>query len=171
MFEDGVLMIDMEDEARRWGIDERIRFNVECVGAEWSDLTSLWTVKFLNLVTGEEFSRRCRVLISCIGIFREDNPLSVPGTVPCPPAPRSCSFDIPQPTILYLILSIGVESFEGDIWHSSQWNHQVSLKGKKVIVIGNGCSATQLIPEIIKQAESIVQIIRSQHVPASMKSI
>ena len=93
MFEYGVLMIDMEDEARRWGIDERIRFNVECVGAEWSDLTSLWTVKFLNLVTGEEFSRRCRVLISCIGIFREGNPLNVPGTFPCPLPQRSCSFE------------------------------------------------------------------------------
>lgn len=81
-----VVMVDMKDEAKRWGIDERIRFNVECTGAEWSDSTSLWTVKFLNLITGEEFERRCRVLISCIGIFREGKPLAFPGIpVLCPP--------------------------------------------------------------------------------------
>jgi cation diffusion facilitator CzcD-associated flavoprotein CzcO len=72
----------MKDEARRWGVDERIRFNVECVAAEWSDATSLWTVTFLNLVTGEEFSRRCCVLVSCIGIFREGKQLDVPGIYP-----------------------------------------------------------------------------------------
>src|SRR5579859_4544116 len=93
-------MVDMKDEAKRWGIDQRIRFNVECTGAEWSDQTSLWTVKFLNLITGEEFERRCRCLISCIGIFRDAKPLDVPGN-PLPPPPFPCP---PH----WLVVSIGI---------------------------------------------------------------
>lgn len=35
----------------------------------------------------------------------------------------------------------GAERFKGDQWHSAEWNHDVDLKGKRVGVIGNGCSA------------------------------
>jgi len=31
--------------------------------------------------------------------------------------------------------------FKGTMWHSARWRHDVELKGKKVGVIGNGCSA------------------------------
>ena len=62
------------------------------------------------------------------------------------------------------MVNIGVDKFEGDIFHSSRWRHDISLKGKKVVVIGNGCSATQFIPEIAPDAETVTQFIRSQHV-------
>ena len=80
------LRIDMKEEVRRWGIEEQIHFNVECLAAEWSDLTSLWTVKFINLVTGEEFERRCQVLISCIGEFNDAKPFKIPGLFHCTPS-------------------------------------------------------------------------------------
>lgn len=35
----------------------------------------------------------------------------------------------------------GIENFRGLCWHSAQWRHDVELKGKRVGVIGNGCSA------------------------------
>ena len=58
----------------------------------------------------------------------------------------------------------GVDSFKGEIFHSSQWRHDISLQRKKVVVVGNGCSATQLVPKIAVEAESVTQFIRSQHV-------
>ncbi|KAF9520567.1 hypothetical protein BS47DRAFT_1439992 [Hydnum rufescens UP504] len=42
----------------------------------------------------------------------------------------------------------GLETFKGDIFHPAQWRHDVSLEHKKVGVIGNGCSAAQLVPAI-----------------------
>jgi cation diffusion facilitator CzcD-associated flavoprotein CzcO len=36
---------------------------------------------------------------------------------------------------------VGVDKFCGDVWHSARWRHDVELKGKRVGVIGNGCSA------------------------------
>jgi cation diffusion facilitator CzcD-associated flavoprotein CzcO len=42
----------------------------------------------------------------------------------------------------------GLESFEGDVWHSARWNHDVELAGKRVASIGTGASAIQYVPAI-----------------------
>lgn len=42
----------------------------------------------------------------------------------------------------------GIEDFEGEIFHSARWNHDASLEGKRVAVVGTGASAIQIIPEI-----------------------
>ena len=55
----------------------------------------------------------------------------------------------------------GKDLFEGDSWHSAQWDHRVSLEGKTVGVIGNAASAVQFIPEIAKTAGKVVVFQRS----------
>lgn len=35
----------------------------------------------------------------------------------------------------------GVDDFKGLVWHLAQWRSDVDLRGKRVGVIGNGCSA------------------------------
>jgi cation diffusion facilitator CzcD-associated flavoprotein CzcO len=42
----------------------------------------------------------------------------------------------------------GLESFEGDTFHSARWRHDVDLNGKRIAVIGTGASAIQFVPEI-----------------------
>jgi cation diffusion facilitator CzcD-associated flavoprotein CzcO len=42
----------------------------------------------------------------------------------------------------------GIEDFEGEIFHSARWNHEHSLDGERVAVIGTGASSIQLIPQI-----------------------
>ena len=42
----------------------------------------------------------------------------------------------------------GLNSFEGDWFHSAEWNHDVDLTGKRVAVIGTGASAIQFVPAI-----------------------
>lgn len=42
----------------------------------------------------------------------------------------------------------GIETFEGTMFHSAQWRHDVDLKGKTVGIIGNGCSSCQIVPSI-----------------------
>ncbi|SUA48631.1 4-hydroxyacetophenone monooxygenase [Nocardia africana] len=44
----------------------------------------------------------------------------------------------------------GQKNFGGTVFHSAQWDHDCSLAGKKVAVIGTGASAIQFIPEIAK---------------------
>lgn len=42
----------------------------------------------------------------------------------------------------------GLEHFEGTLFHSAQWRHDVDLAGKRVAVIGTGASAIQFVPHI-----------------------
>lgn len=42
----------------------------------------------------------------------------------------------------------GLEEFEGPAFHSADWRHDVDLAGKRVAVIGTGCSAIQVVPAI-----------------------
>jgi cation diffusion facilitator CzcD-associated flavoprotein CzcO len=49
----------------------------------------------------------------------------------------------------------GLESFEGPAFHTAQWRHDVELTGKRVAVIGTGCSAIQAVPAIQPVVEHI----------------
>ena len=42
----------------------------------------------------------------------------------------------------------GLESFDGPAFHTADWRHDVPLDGKRVAVIGTGCSAIQTVPAI-----------------------
>jgi cation diffusion facilitator CzcD-associated flavoprotein CzcO len=42
----------------------------------------------------------------------------------------------------------GLESFEGPAFHTAEWRHDVDLAGKRVAVVGSGCSAIQVVPAI-----------------------
>src|SRR6478609_6153986 len=46
----------------------------------------------------------------------------------------------------------GIDSFDGEIFHSARWNHDFDLTGKRVAVIGTGASAIQIVPQVGKQA-------------------
>ncbi len=45
----------------------------------------------------------------------------------------------------------GLDSFKGVAFHSARWEHEHTLEGKRVIVIGTGCSAAQFVPRIAPQ--------------------
>ena len=42
----------------------------------------------------------------------------------------------------------GLDAFNGPMFHSAQWNHELDLRGKRVAVIGTGASAIQFIPQL-----------------------
>ncbi len=44
----------------------------------------------------------------------------------------------------------GMESFEGETFHTSRWHYDVALEGKRVGIIGTGATAVQVIPELAK---------------------
>jgi hypothetical protein len=55
------------------------------------------------------------------------------------------------------------EFFEGLVIHPSRWpRKELDLKGKKVAVLGNGCSAAQIVPAISEDKEvKVWNFIRS----------
>ncbi len=45
----------------------------------------------------------------------------------------------------------GIESFQGHVMHTAQWDHAYDLAGKRAAVIGTGATAIQVIPEIVDE--------------------
>lgn len=55
----------------------------------------------------------------------------------------------------------GVEKFEGAVFHSARWRHDVPLDGKKVAVVGTGASAVQIVPYAQKLASKLTLFQRT----------
>jgi cation diffusion facilitator CzcD-associated flavoprotein CzcO len=55
----------------------------------------------------------------------------------------------------------GLGDFAGTAFHSSRWGPDRSLDGKSVAVIGNGCSAVQIVPSIAAGARQVYVFQRS----------
>jgi cation diffusion facilitator CzcD-associated flavoprotein CzcO len=49
----------------------------------------------------------------------------------------------------------GLESFAGPAFHSARWRHDVDLAGRRVAVVGTGCSAIQVVPAIQPDAAQV----------------
>jgi cation diffusion facilitator CzcD-associated flavoprotein CzcO len=55
----------------------------------------------------------------------------------------------------------GLESFEGPAFHTAEWRHDVDLAGKRVAVVGTGCSAIQTVPAIQPEVAQLAVYQRS----------
>ncbi|MEQ1890727.1 MAG: NAD(P)/FAD-dependent oxidoreductase [Alphaproteobacteria bacterium] len=49
----------------------------------------------------------------------------------------------------------GMQSFEGKTFHTSRWDYNVDLAGKRVGIIGTGATAVQVVPEIAKVVKEL----------------
>ena len=49
----------------------------------------------------------------------------------------------------------GMQSFAGDSFHTSRWDYNIDLKGKRVGIIGTGATAVQAVPELAKIVEEL----------------
>ncbi len=59
----------------------------------------------------------------------------------------------------------GMESFKGESFHTSRWDYNISLEGKRVGIIGTGATAVQVIPEI---AKVVKELFVFQRTPSSI---
>jgi cyclohexanone monooxygenase len=59
----------------------------------------------------------------------------------------------------------GMEAFQGDAFHTSRWNYDVDLRGKRVGIIGTGATAVQAIPEL---AKTVGELFVFQRTPSSI---
>jgi cation diffusion facilitator CzcD-associated flavoprotein CzcO len=49
----------------------------------------------------------------------------------------------------------GLDAFEGPMWHSGAWRHDVDLAGKRVAVVGSAASAVQVVPHVAGLAAEV----------------
>ncbi|EEQ33015.1 hypothetical protein McanMca71_003734 [Microsporum canis] len=122
----------------RHTVAEHIKCNSMVQSATFDEKTGTWQVMVKDIKTNVTRHRRCKILISAVGA------LSIP---------KECDIK-------------GSDRFRGKLFHSAQWDHQFNWDNKDVIVVGNGCSATQFVP-IMTEGENkvrkLTQFIRQPH--------
>ena len=123
----------MEDTVDKFDLRKHIHTSIECTGAIWRVDKSKWEVKLKDLQTGIEYSRFASAFVSAVGAISY---------------PRDVKFP-------------GMENFKGDMFHTARWDHSVSYRNKRIAVIGNGCSAAQVIPAIAPDVAFVKQYARS----------
>lgn len=55
----------------------------------------------------------------------------------------------------------GMETFQGEVFHSSRWNHEIALQNKRVASIGAAASAVQYVPVIAPMVQQLTIFQRS----------
>lgn len=124
--------------AEKYNIIPHCRFNTMCKSLIWDSDRSLWICTFEETTTREVFTSEAAVVVSAIGTL--DRP--------------------------YIPAIEGADTFHGDVFHSARWNHSVNVKNKKILVLGNGASATQFVPELVKEVGpngNVTQLVKSAH--------
>jgi cation diffusion facilitator CzcD-associated flavoprotein CzcO len=118
----------------RFDLRPHLSLSTSVLSAVWDESTATWEVKFKNVQSNYEYTKRFKTIVSACGIFSR------------PKYP-----DLP-----------GIDLFQGGSWHSGKWDHSVDISNKKVAVIGNGCSGCQIIPAIAPKVKNIHHFTRSK---------
>ncbi|EMT74112.1 4-hydroxyacetophenone monooxygenase [Fusarium odoratissimum] len=121
--------------AKKHHLLDKMTFGAQVEKCEWFEEQARWRLTIRDLETGSLFSHECQFLFSATGLFSNPRELDIPG----------------------------VKSFKGPIIHSARWRHDVDLTGKRVVLFGNGCTAAQIVPNVLPKTKDLTQIIRSKH--------
>ncbi|CAE6456439.1 unnamed protein product [Rhizoctonia solani] len=123
-----------ERVAAKHDIASHIQFFTEVLSLVWDEGAQAYTVTIRDTRSKEVRQIRAQVVVSAVGVFHKPMWPNIPGR----------------------------ESFKGISMHARMWDHSVDFSGKKVAVIGNGCSATQIVPKLAEDpSTNIVQFCRT----------
>jgi monooxygenase len=132
---DGPSILDyLNDTAREYGIDRKIRYHQKVKRACWSSEEARWTLEAVG-VDGQVVIYSCNFLQMCSGYYDYDA-----GYMPGWP---------------------GMERFRGEIVHPQKWPEDLDHAGERVVVIGSGATAVTLVPAMADEAAHITMLQRS----------
>ncbi len=117
-----------------FGVRDRIKLSTEVLSANYEAASHLWKVRTKRKDGGEE-TITGNVLVSAVGQLN-----------------RPAMPDIE-----------GLDRFAGPMFHSARWRHDVDVAGKRVAVIGTGCSAVQFVPKTAAKAGHVEIFQRTPH--------
>ncbi|MCZ4497560.1 MAG: hypothetical protein JWQ74_113 [Marmoricola sp.] len=121
----------LEHVAASFGVADKIVFDVDMERATFQD-DETWSLS-LRHRDGRTETVRANVIISAAGQFST------------PKRP-----DIP-----------GVESFEGEFFHTTAWDDNFDPVGRQIAVIGNGSTGVQLMPKLAQSAAKVYAFQRT----------
>ena len=121
-----VLRRYFDDCATQYGLRENIRFHTDVEAATYDEDSGVWHVDVRHR-DGTAETLIANAIISAVGQLNRPKWPDIPGQ----------------------------DRYRGIAFHSTEWEHEHDLTGKKVVVIGTGASAFQFAPEVAKEAASV----------------
>jgi 4-hydroxyacetophenone monooxygenase len=109
-----------------------IQFQTEARALTWNEEAAEWVIRVAGK-DGQESILRANAVITAVGFLNRAR--------------------LPEIE--------GIETFRGQSWHTSRWPEGTDLAGKRVAVVGTGCSGYQLIPELALEARQLVVFQRT----------
>jgi 4-hydroxyacetophenone monooxygenase len=116
-----------------YDLSRHIQLSTSVDGARWVEEDQQWEV-VTRAADGTSSTHRSRAMITALGVLNAPNVPDVPG----------------------------LDTFAGDIVHSAEWR-DVDLAGKRVVVLGTGCTSVQLVTSIVDQVGSLDVVVRTPH--------
>jgi monooxygenase len=124
----------IQETARAYGIDRKIRFGHQITRASWSSQQGLWTIDGIG-PEGKPVQFSCSFLYMCSGYYDYAE-----GYMPGWP---------------------GMNRFRGRVIHPQHWPEDLDYAGKRIIVIGSGATAVTLVPALATSAAHVTMLQRS----------
>ena len=123
----------LEGVVQAQGLAPYLQFNTAVESTTWRAEASAYELALHEAGSGARRVIRARFVVAGPGAL----------STPCTPALE------------------GASAFAGRAWHSAKWDHSVPLAGKRVGIIGTGCSAAQIVPAIAGQVAQLVVFQRT----------
>ena len=108
--------------ADHFDLRPHIEFHTEVTSVIWDDTDKMWEITSRD-PDGTRV-RRANAVISAVGFLARPNVADIPG----------------------------LEEFSGRSFHTARWPSDLDLTGRRIAVIGTGCTGYQLIPEVVSDA-------------------
>jgi cation diffusion facilitator CzcD-associated flavoprotein CzcO len=128
--------------ADKYGLREHIRFGTEVEALWWDEARRQWQIHFVDS-DGNRDVHYARVVVTAAGYLNRPRWPDVPGR----------------------------ESFAGISIHSAQWDAALNLAGKRVAVVGAGCTAVQIVDACVDEVEHLTVFQRQPHWVAPRKRL
>lgn len=118
----------------KYELRRNIRFRTRVLSATWNDAAHRWEVVTED-ADGAVHTHHARAVITALGMLNEANIPDVPG----------------------------MDSFAGTVIHTASWDTDLDLTGKRVVVLGTGCTSVQVVAAIVEKVSSLDVVVRSPH--------
>ncbi|EXJ74905.1 uncharacterized protein A1O5_01601 [Cladophialophora psammophila CBS 110553] len=121
------------------GMMKYIHLNTSVCGADWDESKSKWVVKLAKKTSLEDeqgvlhLEEECDILLNGTGFLNAWKWPEIPG----------------------------IETFQGDLFHTAHYKEGYDLKGKRVAVIGAGSSGIQVVGSIVSEVDHLYTWVRS----------
>ena len=124
----------LERVVEKYDLNRHIELSTKVVSADWIEREQKWHVRTKS-ADGAITDHRAQALVTALGVLNAPNIPDVPG----------------------------LDSFEGTVVHTAEWSDDIDVEGRRVVVLGTGCTSVQLVTNIVDKVGTLDVVVRTPH--------